>query len=165
MLVADSSTLILLAKTGMLDIFLHELKGELIIPEAVERECTSNNEYFDAILIAHRIEKGKIKVSKITNRTMCEKLMEDFNIASGEAEALILTLEKKGLLLTDDKKAINASRILYLPFSTALDILIRMREKGVIDSDDANAILEKLAHYGRYSKEIISDAKERIEQV
>ena len=38
------------------------------------------------------------------------KLIKDFNIAKGEAEALTLCYEKKGLLLTDDKKRRSMGR-------------------------------------------------------
>ena len=163
MLVADSSTLILLAKSGLLDIFLENLERTLMIPKAVENECTCKVEYFDAKLISQRIKEGQIEVQRIIHSEMCRKLTMDFNIAQGEAEALTLCHEKKGLLLTDDKKAINACKILHLPFATALDILIRVDQRKLIDGEQVNLILERLVFYGRYSKEITDDAKERLE--
>lgn len=163
MLVADSSTLILLAKSGLLDIFLDNLERALMIPKAVENECTCKMEYFDAKLISQRIKEEQIKVYSISQCEMCTKLIVDFNIALGEAEALTLCHEKKGLLLTDDKKAINACKILHLPFATALDVLIRAYQRKLIDGEQVNLILERLIFYGRYSKEITDDAKERLE--
>ena len=165
MLVIDSSTLILIAKSGLLDIFIDNLAIQLIIPKAVKNECTSKKELFDAKLITQRINEGKIKVQISGNLKVCKKLMSDFNIAKGEAEALSLCLKKKELLITDDKKAINACKILRLPFATALDILIRVYEKNLIDKEQVNLILEKLVFYGRYSEEIIQDVKTKLKEV
>ena len=160
--IMDSSTLILLAKCGLLDIFIDNLKSQLIIPKAVEAECTSKKDTFDAKLITQRIKEGKIQVQTINNLKIYKKLMRDFNIAKGEVEALTLCLEKIQLLLTDDKKAINACKILRLPFATAPDVLIRAYEKGLIKKVYAMSIFDKLMRYGRYSKDIIQDVKDRL---
>ena len=113
-------------------IFGDNLKTQLIIPKAVESECTSKKDTYDAKLITQRIIEKRIIVQKSSNLKIRKKLMRDFNIANGEAEALTLCLDKNQLLLTDDKKAINACKILHLPFATAPNILIRAYEKGLI---------------------------------
>lgn len=160
--IMDSSTLILLAKSGLLDIFIDNLKSQLIIPKAVENECTSKKDTYDAKLIIQRINEKKIKVETPSNSKICKKLIRDFNIAKGEAEALTLCLDKNQLLLTDDKKAINACKILRLTFATAPDILIRAFEKGLIEQEQAILIFEKLMRYGRYSEDIIQDVKDKL---
>jgi len=160
--IMDSSTLILLAKCDLLDIFIDNLKTQLIIPNAVESECTSKKDTYDAKLIAQRINEKKIIVQTPSNSKICKKLMRDFNIAKGEAEALTLCLDRQELLLTDDKKAINACKILRLPFATAPNILIRAVEKGLIEQEQALLLFEKLMRYGRYSEDIIQDVKDKI---
>jgi predicted nucleic acid-binding protein len=160
--IMDSSTLILLAKCGLLDIFIDNLKTQLIIPKAVETECTSKKDTYDAKLITQRINEKKIVVQIANNLKICKKLIRDFNVAKGEAEALTLCLDKNQLLLTDDKKAINACKILRLAFATAPDILIRAFEKGLIEHEQAMLIFEKLMRYGRYSEDIIQDVKDKL---
>ena len=61
MIVFDSSTLILLAKKELLDMFLHNFNGVVAIPKEVTKEsCTKKT--LDALLIEERIENGDIRV-------------------------------------------------------------------------------------------------------
>jgi predicted nucleic acid-binding protein len=163
MIVFDSSTLLLLAKSGLLDNFINDYKDEIIIPSEVKEESCDRKNSFDALLIQKRIDEKKIKTVKVHNIKLCEKLMQDFSIAKGEAEALVLSLEKKtALFAVDDKNAIKASKILKIPFTTAISILVRLVEKGVVDISRASEILERLAAYGRYKNTTIREAKERL---
>ncbi len=50
----------------------------------------------------------------------------------------------------DDKNGINSCKLLGLGFTTALAILVRSREKGLIGRNDALAKLAALARNGRY---------------
>src|SRR3990167_2477515 len=113
MIVFDSSTLILLAKAELLDAFIDDYKKVVIIPQEVNEECCSKKDSFDALLIRKRIEEKRIKTARIHNTELCERFIKDFSIDMGEAEALVLFLEKKALLLAvDDKNAIKACKIL-----------------------------------------------------
>ncbi|MBI2675974.1 MAG: hypothetical protein HYX24_05930 [Candidatus Aenigmarchaeota archaeon] len=162
MIVLDSSTIILLAKAEILDTLLNSYKGDVIIPEAVERESAAGRT-FDALLIKKRLEEGRIKV-KAVNDEKVDRIMGDFGLNTGEAEAIILALESKGSVLgTDDRNAINACKILHIPFTTAIGVLIRSREKNLVTKKEAIERLSKLAAYGWYKKEIIEDAKRRLE--
>ena len=162
MIVFDSSTLILLAKIELLDLLIKSYKGGLLIPKTVERESTKKAT-FDSLLIQKRIEEGKIKIKEIDDKNM-EIFMRDFNIDLGEAEAISLALSNNSLLATDDKNAINACRLLKIPFTTAIDVLVRAKEKGLTTKEEAFSKMEKLAIYGRYKAEIIEDAKRRIDR-
>jgi predicted transcriptional regulator len=76
----------------------------------------------------------------------------------------ILAHRKKFLfnVLSFDRNAIRACKILKIDFVTAIAFLIRGFEKGLIDRDEALAKLDKLGFIGRYSKEIIKDATKKI---
>ena len=163
MIVFDSSTLILLAKVELLDAFLDDYKKVVMIPQEVNEECCSRKNSFDALLIRKRIEEKKIKTARIHNIELCERFIKDFSIDRGEAEALVLFLEKKALLLAvDDKNAIKACKILKIPFASALTILVRLVARGVIESDDARKKIDILAKYGRYKHTMIKEARERL---
>jgi hypothetical protein len=43
-------------------------------------------------------------------------------------------------------------------------MLVRSREKGLLDHGDALAKLKALAEYGRYKPAIVEDARRRLEQ-
>jgi hypothetical protein len=164
MIVFDSSTLIFLAKTGLLDDFLKDYQGKILIPREVEAEACGRKKSFDALLIRERIQAERIAVAKVSNRKWRERLMQDFNIDKGEAEALALAVEKKAsVIATDDRNAIKACRLLNIPFASAIAILIRMAEKRAIDPDKIRSSLDALTKYGRYSDAIIKEAKERLE--
>jgi len=135
MLIFDASTLILLARTEILERFL-DTTLEVCIPKEVERECCEEKKSEDALLIQRVIKDEKITVKLARQKRVGEKVHRDFNLGRGESEAMTLALLQKGsLLATDDKRAINACKVLKIPYTTALAILIRMYEKGLLEGD------------------------------
>lgn len=164
MIVFDSSTLILLAKIEMLELFISNYKGRLLIPEMVRAEvCIKGKE--ETPLITGLIAGNKIEVVKTGHGGAVKKLMEDFNIEVGEAEALLLAVKEGAeAIATDDRNAIRASKFLKLEFITATTILVRAFEKRLIDRGTAVIKLQKLQSVGRYSKTIIDDAMKQIKE-
>ena len=65
---------------------------------------------------------------------------------------------KSAIIATDDRNAIRACKMLKLEFITAVAVLVRAVEKGMIDKDEGLAKLQKLQTVGRYRKTIIEDA-------
>jgi len=161
MIAIDSSSLILLAKLSILDKFLQSLKTKLVITDEVEMECVLKDT-FDAKIIKNRIEEEAINKKRISNKKMCSKIMEDFNVGKGEAETIALCLENKLDIITDDKKAINACRVLKIKFTTIPNILVEMSREKIITKSQAGAYAVKLEKIGRYKKEIIEKIKEDI---
>lgn len=162
MIVFDSSTLILLARVSILELFVSDFNHGVLMPERVRLEvCSGEGE--EIPLVVQLIENKKIEVLKAKDITLIKKLIRDFNIDEGEAEALTLALQEKAILLaTDDRNAIRACKMLKLEFVTAIAILIRTFEKGLIDGDEAIIKLQKLKSIGRYSDAIIKNASEQI---
>ncbi len=165
MIVSNSSTLILLAKVELLDAFLAALDEKITIPKEVERECCETKRTADALLIQRAIQEKEIVVHALKEKRVYGKILADFPLGKGEAEALALALSQKAkLLLTDDKKAIQATKLLKIPFATAIGTLVRMHEKGLVEKKEADLKLEALRKHGRYKREIIEDAKSRLEE-
>ncbi len=161
----DSSTLILIAKIELLEIFLDEIEADVAIPEAVERECCGGKMTLDALTIRKVLDQSRIKVISAKNKTITTKLRRDFNLGIGEAEAIALAMQGRALLLgTDDKSGINACKLLGISFTTAADILVRSREKVLIGRSDALVRLAALAKHGRYKSSIIEDVRKRLEE-
>jgi predicted nucleic acid-binding protein len=164
MFVFDASTLILIAKTEILDSFLHDVEFEVAIPPEVEKECCRVKKSFDALMIQKALDKSEIKVIAVKNRKLVTKLEGDFGLGRGEAEAIVLALaEKARVLAIDDKNGINACKLLGVTFTTAIGILVRMREKRLLATNEALVKLEELAKHGRYKESILEDARRKLE--
>jgi len=162
MVIFDSSTLILLARTEVLEVFIANFTGQVLIPEKVKEEVLVKDGT-EMLQVAALIEGGQISVLRVSDRKLLQKLVEDFNIDLGEAEAITLALQKKGAMVaTDDRNAIRACKLLKLDFITAIAILIRAAEKKLFSRSEALLKLEKLEAIGRYKKSIIADAKKQI---
>jgi len=166
MVILDSSTLILIAKVELLDFFLSGVPCQVAIPEEVERECCRRKKTLDALVIQKALDEERLRVIVAKDEKMVLKVIEDFSLGRGEAEAISLAIEKKARLLgIDDKNGINACKVVGLPFTTAIDILIRSRVKGQITPSGALARLDFLASHGRYKRSILEDAKARLEAI
>lgn len=162
MIIADSSSLILLAKIGIIDIAIAKIKKRLIIPEHVYAECTAKKELFDAQLIEERVKNSLIEKKSILNTSLYEKISKDFNLGKGEAESIALCIELKAGLIADDKKAINACKVLKIKFATVPRLAIGFYKKNYIAKNQIELIIDKLQNIGRYSNEIIQKMKEDL---
>jgi uncharacterized protein len=164
MVVLDASTLILLAKIEALELFLTGSKLQVAIPVEVEKECCAVKKSLDALIIQNALDQSRIKVFEVKNRRLVTKLRADFGLGRGEAEAIALALEEKAQIVgIDDKNGINACKLLGIPFTTAIGILVRMREKGLLTGKEALTKLAALATYGRYKQSILEDARWKLE--
>jgi predicted nucleic acid-binding protein len=160
----DSSTLILIAKIELLHPFLKSIGMEAAIPDAVEEECCGGKKTLDALMIRKALDDARVKVRSVRDQELVAKLEQDFTMGRGESEAIALALEQKALLVAiDDKNGINACKLAGIPFTTAIGILIRSRQKGLIDRADAIEKLSALARFGRYKNTILEDAKLRLD--
>ena len=164
MIVFDASPLILLAKAELLERFLGSFPEPVVIPQAVQAECCENKVLFDAQLIARLIAEKHIEVRKLRDRKAFEQIRRGFNLGIGEAQAIALAQASKARLIAiEDRNGVNACKILKLPFTGALGILLRMREKELIPEEDLLRKLEILRKYGRYSAEVLNDVRRRLE--
>jgi predicted nucleic acid-binding protein len=164
MIVFDASTLILIAKAELLDLFLADIELEAAIPIEVEKECCGVKKSLDALLIQKALDELRLKVIAVKNRKIVVKLQGDFGLGKGEAEAIVLALaEKAQVLAIDDKNGINACKLLGIAFTTAIGILVRSREKGLLTGSEALTKLTTLAKHGRYKESILEDARRKLE--
>jgi len=164
-LIFDSSTLILLAKAELLDVFLDDFAGRPLLPGAVEAESAgAPGRRPDALLIRQRILEGRLSVQDIKQPKVLLRLVQDFRLGPGEAEAIVLALEigDTAVIATDDRNAIRACKVLRIGFVTSLGILVRAVEKGLVTPADGARFLERLRHYGRFRDDIIAEIARQI---
>jgi predicted nucleic acid-binding protein len=163
-IVFDASTLILLAKAEALESFLAASQVKAVMPKEVAREAVEVKHSFDALTIRRLIDDRRIQVMPLRDRTVCERLRRDLGLGLGEAEAIALALSMKAVLVaTDDRRAIDACKLVKLAFTTAPAIIERMYERGVIERENAIRKLDVLAREGRYKQSILAAIRLRLE--
>jgi uncharacterized protein len=165
MFIPDASTLILIAKVELLNLFLKEVGMEVAIPRAVAEECCGSKKTLDALMIQRSVDESRITVKNVKNRKLVTKLEEDFTMARGESEAIALELQERAQIVgVDDKRGIDAWKLVGIPFTTAVAILVRTSQKGLIERSDALLRLAALAKHERYKSSILEDAKRKLEE-
>lgn len=160
MIVIDSSTLILLAKSELLDKFIEEF-ADCCITEAVMKETTLAKEKFDSVFIRKRIEDGKLKMVKADCKAVKE-LMLSFGLGVGEAESLSLAISKNCAIAVDDKKAIRVATITGISYLTALTFVVGLKYENKITKEKAVFLIQSLRKHGWYKEEIISNALKEV---
>src|SRR5580700_9919483 len=160
--VLDASTLILIAKADLLDLFLTSINVPVAMPSEVEKECCGFKKALDAIIIQKALDGSRIKVFALRNRRLVAKFQTDFSLGKGEAIVLALD-EKAQIVVIDDKNGIDACKVLRIAFTTAVGILVQSREKGLLEWPDASDKLASLAKHGRYKHSIVEDARLNLE--
>lgn len=164
MIVFDASTLILIARVELLHLFLANLTVPVARPGEVAREYCGFKKALDTAMIQKALDESRIKANVVKNRRLVAKLQADFSLGKGEAEAIALAVNEKAQLLgIDDKNGINACKLLGLTFTTAVGILLRSRDKELLEGREALEKLAQLAKYGRYKDSIIEDARVKLE--
>lgn len=128
--VSDSTPLIHLAKMGRLKL-LREFFGEIIIPEAVYRECVlEGGDSEDALAIKNA---KWIKVEKISDEKLKRAIMLELD--EGESEAIVLAIERNAeLILIDDYDGREVARALGLKVVGTIGVLLRAKLLGKIES-------------------------------
>lgn len=164
-IICDSSTLILLEKIDLLGIIVK--KSEIIIPKEVYREVVSKGKerkHQDSYEIEKKINNGLIRVVEIKDKIKFKEIRENFNLAEGETEAVVLLHEDKGdIVALDDLKAMKYCVYSKLPFITTINLLLDSFNKKLISKQKTKEMIKNLGIFGRYKDEIIFYALDYLE--
>jgi len=112
------------------------------------RRNAAVQESVGSIIIQKALDESEIEV--FTLRIVGSlRITDRFQPGQGEAEAIALALDEKAQIVgIDDKNGIDACKVLGIAFTTAVGILIRSREKGLLEEPDAIAKLALLQSTG-----------------
>lgn len=161
-LVSDSSSLILLVKSGLQE---YTFKATIIIiPPIVYEESIGRSKslgYKDAYELERFTIKKKIKIERV-NEKIAKKFESMFRLSGGEKDSLALAFELKLPILCDDKKGRNAAKVLNIKAMSVISLLGALYNKKRIEKKAALESLEKLKRYGWYKEELIEHMRRKI---
>jgi predicted nucleic acid-binding protein len=160
--VSDSSTLILLVKSEIINELLDLVT--IIIPSQVYHEIKEGKrkQKPDAFVIDELIEKKSIKI-KIPKEEIVKSIEKLYNLDKGELYAIALAKELNTDIWIDDKEGMLVCKKLYLNYFTAMMVLSELYLSKKIKVDKAKKSLELLIKCGWYKKEEIEIARKKIE--
>jgi predicted nucleic acid-binding protein len=153
-LVADTSSLIYLAKSSIIRPFLQTF--HVIIPPSVFRECVQRG-YAGSDEINGLREQGQLLVQSVRKDPRLALRLP----RGGEREviALFYQLGPDGVLI-DDGDGVKVCRSRGIPFVSALLIPSLLLTKKALSPREAKKALEKIIEVGRYSRRVILFARE-----
>ena len=159
--VSDSTPLITLMKAMRLD-FLHDLFGEVIIPEAVYQELTANDNYPDEAKLISNSEY--IRIVSILDRKTVSVLQRATGLDLGESEAIVYADDiHADILLIDEVSGRRVAMDMGLDIMGSIGVLISAFKKGYIDAEEADESFQKIRDANRHiSEKLLDDALDII---
>lgn len=159
--VSDSTPLITLMKAMRLDI-LHDLFGEVIIPEAVYQELTANDNYPDETKLISGSDF--IRVVSIRDRKTVSVLQRATGLDLGESEAIVYADDiHADILLIDEVSGRRVAMDMGLDIMGSIGVLVSAFKKGYISTEEADESFQKIRDANRHiSEKLLDDALDII---
>lgn len=151
-IISDSTTLIILAKTDRLYL-LSNLFEKVYIPQAVFDEINCKQDK-----VSQRLHDAKfIELNQVTNQNLLSEIA-NYNIDKGESEAITLALELHEKLLIDERKGRIVAKEKGVFIIGLLGILRENYQSNLISYDELIEILDDF----KAKKLRLSQALERV---
>lgn len=147
-IVSDTTPIISLLKINRLDL-LEKLFGEVLIPDAVYEELTTDKRFIDE---AKQITKASyIKSVSVLDSEAVRILKMETGLDQGESEAIVLTNELKAdILLMDEVKGRTVSKQMGITIMGTIGLLLSAYEDDLLTSDDVQKCIDDLQRSGRH---------------
>jgi len=161
MIVADSCSIILLAKSTILERASEIYK--INITEDVLKEVIKGKDkmFIDALITERLIKENKLNIISY-NKNIAKKLLGDFNMGIGEASTIAAALKQKCIIATDNKQGRKVATINNLNIVGSPDIIVSLWKKKKVSKEKAFESLEILKREGWYNNYIIEKALEDL---
>ena len=159
--VSDSTPLITLMKATHLQV-LHELFGEIIIPEAVYDELTVNEKYIEEAQLIN--SSAFIRVISVDDRKSVSLLQRAAGLDLGESEAIIYAENNNAdLLLVDEASGRRVAKSMGIEIMGSIGVLVSAFRKGILSEDEVNDAFQRIRNANRHiSEKLIKDALDVI---
>lgn len=159
--VSDSTPLITLMKASQLDV-LHKMFGEIVIPEAVYKELTTNRSFInEAELIKN---SDFIKVVTVEDRKAVSILQRATGLDLGESEAIVYADDNQAdLLLMDEVSGRRVALNMGIAIMGSAGVLVSAFREGHLSIVEAEEAFLKIRSANRHiSEKLIADALDII---
>jgi len=160
MLVLDSTPLIYLAKTNLLEL-LEKLPEKKIVPHLVYEEVIVGGKKrgaADAFLVEKAIDRGIFEVRSAKNKKFLWTLARIPGMHEADAEVLALARELKATAIVDEDKARSVADVNDVPNRGSGYLLLRLSKIGLLTRGEAKAKLDEMIKAGwRCSTEVYSE--------
>jgi predicted nucleic acid-binding protein len=155
--ISDTTPIISLIKINRLDL-LQKLFNEILIPQAVFRELTTNVAFENEAKIVK--ESDFLKTSPIQNRKALEILQAASGLDDGESEAIILADElKSDVLIIDERRGRKVAKNLGINITGTVGVLLQAYDEKMITSEEIKAYFGQLKNSNiRLSDSLIQEA-------
>ncbi len=155
--VSDSTPLISLMKASRLDI-LEKLFGDVLIPEAVFAELTTNENYPKETALIQKSEF--IKVVNVSDLKAVSLLQRATGLDRGESEAIVYADDVHAdLLLMDEAQGRKVAKSMGLSIMGSVGVLVNAFRAGLLSEADVEDALDRMRQTGRHiSEQLIQDA-------
>lgn len=138
--ISDTTPIISLLKINRLDL-LKTLFDEVLIPEAVFNELTTNSRYEKESEIVKNCDF--LKVSKIEDEKSVALLQKLTNLDLGESEAIILAENlKSDLLLMDEVKGRAVANQMEIKITGTVGVILIAKERNLISLDEIKTAID-----------------------
>ena len=160
-IISDTTPIISLIKINRLDL-LEKLFEEVLIPEAVYRELTTNTLFENEAKIVKT--SSFLKTSSVQNRKSLQLLQAVSGLDDGESEAIILADElKSDVLIMDERKGRKVAEKLGIKITGTVGVLLQSYSENMISSDEIKTYLDQLKNSNiRLSESLIQKALEML---
>lgn len=160
--VSDTTPLISLMKASRLDV-LQKMFGEILIPEAVFEELTTNESFQE--------ETEQIRNCAFIRRVSVDEqksvaiLRRATGLDQGESEAIIYADDHQAdFLLMDEAAGRKVAKAMGLRIMGTVGVLVNAFEDGILSAEDVEDAFEALRNANRrISEELIQNAMEHIQ--
>ncbi len=155
--ISDTTPIISLIKINKLDL-LEKLFGEILIPEAVYRELTTNIFFENEAEIVKKADF--LKVTAVKNQQSLAILQTVSGLDDSESEAIVIAGElNSDVLIIDERKGRKIAQKLGIPITGTVGILIQAFNEKMLSKDDVKASFELLKDSNiRLSDKLIQEA-------
>ncbi len=156
-IVADAGPLIVLARTGHLDVLERQF-APIVMPHAIHAECTAAPGKPGALAIEAAIQQGRIVVqapARLRDVPLGPRVID-----KGETEGILLALELGSPILLDDKSARQAAKAAGLAVIGTAGLLLAGKMRGIVPA--VAPVLEAFSRHGYHlSAELVAAVLER----
>ena len=160
--VSDTTPLISLMKANQLDV-LHKLFGEVLIPNAVFEELTSNSRFQDEANMIR--ECGYIRLVLVEEPKSVYLLQRATGLDRGESEAIVYADDHQAdFLLMDEAAGRRTAKALGLHIMGTVGVLLNAFDDHILTESEVAEALDILRKSNRrISEKLIQDALDYLQ--